>query len=133
MQWTVEHAQHFSQSQIEGKEAGRERYTQTHTHTQTHTNTDTQTHRHTQTHTQTNTLPFPPSPFPLSPHAAGLVLNFAVFEKEILGHHDYACRMVEEAFSAAVQALEKPGSHRHTDVTPVLQLLRENLIMWTST
>merc|ERR1719326_1898035 len=65
---------------------------------------------------------------PTDPNYLGLVLNFAVFEKEILGHHDYACRMVEEAFSAAVQALEKPGSHRHTDVTPVLQLLRENLI-----
>ncbi|EGD75535.1 14-3-3 family protein [Salpingoeca rosetta] len=67
---------------------------------------------------------------PADPNYLGLVLNYAVFEKEILGNTGLACRMTEEAFESALEALDGLRNADHRDVSAIMQLLRDNLIMW---
>lgn len=63
----------------------------------------------------------------------GLALNFSVFYYEILNSPDRACRLAKQAFDEAVTDLEgSPNDASYKDSTLILQLLRDNLTLWTS-
>jgi 14-3-3 protein epsilon len=64
----------------------------------------------------------------------GLALNFSVFHYDIVGDTPAACAMAKQAFDDAIaelDALENDDSYR--DSTLVMQLLRQNITLWTST
>ncbi|XP_002730566.1 14-3-3-like protein [Saccoglossus kowalevskii] len=64
---------------------------------------------------------------PSHPIRLGLALNFSVFHYEILCDHEAACKLGKEAFEEAVN--DKDASE---DSMLILQLLRDNLTLWTS-
>lgn len=67
-----------------------------------------------------------------NPISLGLALNFSVFYYEILDSPDEACRLAKKAFDSAVGDLEKSNESQYKESTLILQLLRDNLTLWTS-
>ena len=56
-----------------------------------------------------------------------------MFYYEILNSPDRACRLAKQAFDEAVTDLEgSPNDASYKDSTLILQLLRDNLTLWTS-
>ena len=45
---------------------------------------------------------------------------------------DRACRLAKSAFDEAVSDLDKLKEETYRDTTSVLQLIRDNLMLWTS-
>lgn len=66
------------------------------------------------------------------PIRLGLALNFAVFYYEIMGSPDKACRLAKAAFDEATAELDTLSEERYKDSTLIMQLLRDNLTLWTS-
>ncbi|CAF0864843.1 unnamed protein product [Adineta steineri] len=66
------------------------------------------------------------------PIRLGLVLNFSVFYYEILNDTDTACRMAKQAFDDALAELDSIGEDSYRDSTIIMQLLRDNLTVWTN-
>jgi 14-3-3 protein epsilon len=62
----------------------------------------------------------------------GLALNFSVFYYEILNSQDKACRLAKAAFDDAIGELESLEADQYKEATLILQLLRDNLTLWTS-
>lgn len=62
----------------------------------------------------------------------GLALNFSVFYYEIAGQPEEACKLAKKAFDDAIQNLETSKDTNYKDSTLILQLLRDNLTLWTS-
>ncbi|KAA0051722.1 14-3-3-like protein B [Cucumis melo var. makuwa] len=62
----------------------------------------------------------------------GLALNFSVFYFKILNQSDKACSMAKEAFEEAIAELDTLGEESYKDSTLIMQLLRDNLTLWTS-
>jgi len=69
---------------------------------------------------------------PTNPIRLGLVLNFSVFYYEILNSQDEACNLAKKAFDDAISDLDKLSDDSYKETTLILQLLRENLSLWTS-
>lgn len=69
---------------------------------------------------------------PTHPIGLGLALNFSVFYYEILDSPDEACRLAKSAFDGAVGELDKSAESQYKESTLILQLLRDNLTLWTS-
>lgn len=67
------------------------------------------------------------------PTRLGLALNFSVFYYEILNSADRACRLAKSAFDDAIADLDKLNETDYKDSTLIMQLLRNNLALWTST
>merc|ERR1719402_624386 len=70
-----------------------------------------------------------PTPHPIR---LGLALNFSVFYYEILNSPDRACRLAKAAFDDAIAELDKISEDSYKDSTLIMQLLRDNLTLWTS-
>ncbi|KAJ0022400.1 hypothetical protein NQD34_009890 [Periophthalmus magnuspinnatus] len=66
------------------------------------------------------------------PIRLGLALNFSVFYYEILNSPDRACRLAKAAFDDAIAELDTLSEDSYKDSTLIMQLLRDNLTLWTS-
>eukprot|EP00916_Digyalum_oweni_P008868 GHVL01014821.1.p1 GENE.GHVL01014821.1~~GHVL01014821.1.p1 ORF type:complete len:246 (+),score=48.51 GHVL01014821.1:38-775(+) len=66
------------------------------------------------------------------PIRLGLALNFSVFHFEILNNPDEACKTAKKAFEEALGELESVSEDTYKDSTLIMQLLRDNLTLWTS-
>ena len=61
-----------------------------------------------------------------------MALNFSVFYYEILNSPDRACRLAKAAFDDAIADLDTLSEESYKDSTLIMQLLRDNLTLWTS-
>merc|ERR1712037_876429 len=66
------------------------------------------------------------------PIRLGLALNFSVFQYEVLQKPDEACKMARSAFEDAIAELDNVSEDSYKDSTLIMQLLRDNLTLWTS-
>merc|ERR1712125_260111 len=66
------------------------------------------------------------------PIRLGLALNFSVFQYEVLQNPDEACEMARTAFEDAIAELDNVAEDSYKDSTLIMQLLRDNLTLWTS-
>lgn len=62
----------------------------------------------------------------------GLDLNFSVFYYEIKGLKEEACNIAKNAFDEAMKNLDDLEKSKAKDTLLIIQLLKENLILWTS-
>jgi len=70
---------------------------------------------------------------PTHPIRLGLALNYSVFFYEIKNDPDEACQRAKVAFDEAIQELDDSVSRdSYKDSTLIMQLLRDNLTLWTS-
>ena len=69
---------------------------------------------------------------PTHPIRLGLALNFSVFYYEILNSPDRACRLAKTAFDDAIAELDTLSEDSYKDSTLIMQLLRDNLTLWTT-
>merc|ERR1712034_34610 len=66
------------------------------------------------------------------PIRLGLVLNYSVFQYEVLQNPEEACKMARQAFEDAIAELDNVAEDSYKDSTLIMQLLRDNLTLWTS-
>jgi len=66
------------------------------------------------------------------PIRLGLALNYSVCHYEILKDKKQACTLAKEAFDLAIAGLDKLPEASYKDSTLIMQLLRDNLTLWTS-
>lgn len=66
------------------------------------------------------------------PIRLGLALNFSVFYYEILNQPEEACRLAKKSFDDAITELDGLNEDSYKDSTLIMQLLRDNLTLWTS-
>lgn len=69
---------------------------------------------------------------PTHPIRLGLALNYSVFYYEILNNPDKACALAKSAFDDAIAELDTLSEDSYKDSTLIMQLLRDNLTLWTS-
>lgn len=68
---------------------------------------------------------------PTSPIRLGLALNFSVFYYEILKSPDKGCQLARQAFEEALSDPEVLDEEQHKEAALIMQLLRDNLALWT--
>jgi len=69
---------------------------------------------------------------PTHPIRLGLALNYSVFFYEIKSEPDQACELAKKAFDDAISELDSLREDSYKDSTLIMQLLRDNLTLWTS-
>ena len=62
----------------------------------------------------------------------GLCLNFAVFYYEVKGNKKEGCKIAKKAFEDSMKYLDELEKNKLKDVLLLIQLLKENLIFWSS-
>jgi len=68
---------------------------------------------------------------PTHPVRLGLALNYSVFYYEILSQPEEACALAKKAFDEAISDLDALSEDSYKDATLIMQLLRDNLTLWT--
>lgn len=66
------------------------------------------------------------------PTRLGLALNYSVCHYEILDQKDEATTLAKAAFDAAIEKLDTLNDSSYKDSTLIMQLLRDNLTLWTA-
>merc|ERR1712013_803157 len=66
------------------------------------------------------------------PTRLGSALNFSVCYYEILKKPGKACELAKKSFDAAIEKLDTLNDASYKDSTLIMQLLRDNLTLWTS-
>jgi 14-3-3 protein epsilon len=66
------------------------------------------------------------------PIRLGLALNFSVFHYEVMNDPTKACQLAKEAFDQAISDIEQLDEDVYKDATTIMQLIRDNLTLWTS-
>lgn len=66
------------------------------------------------------------------PTRLGLALNFSVCCYEILDQKDQGCNIAKKAFDSAIEKLDTLNDSSYKDSTLIMQLLRDNLTLWTT-
>jgi len=69
---------------------------------------------------------------PTNPIRLGLALNYSVFYYEIQNNPPKACDLAKKAFDDAIAELDSLPEDSYKDSTLIMQLLRDNLTLWTS-
>lgn len=70
---------------------------------------------------------------PTHPSRVGLALNFSVLYYEIFNDHAQAIKIAQKAFDEGIQNLENiTNEQNYKESTMILQLLRDNISLWTS-
>jgi len=67
------------------------------------------------------------------PIRLGLALNYSVCLYEIMKNKTEACELAKTAFDDAIAKLDRLEEADYKDSTLIMQLLRDNLTLWTST
>ena len=62
----------------------------------------------------------------------GLALNFSVFYYEIKGLKEEACNIAKNAFDESMKVLDDLEKSKAKDTLLIIQLLKENLILWSN-
>jgi hypothetical protein len=65
------------------------------------------------------------------PTRLGLALNYSVCHYEILNQPEKACALAKKAFDEAIEKLDSLNDSSYKDSTLIMQLLRDNLTIWT--
>mmetsp|Transcript_22226 Transcript_22226/g.56074 ORF Transcript_22226/g.56074 Transcript_22226/m.56074 type:complete len:252 (+) Transcript_22226:267-1022(+) len=68
----------------------------------------------------------------IHPIRLGLALNYSVFYYEILNSAERACLLAKAAFDDAIPKMENLDDDNYKDSATIMQLLRDNLTLWTS-
>ena len=66
------------------------------------------------------------------PIRLGLALNYSVFYYEIVGSPHLACKLAKNAFDSAIAELDSLEEDEYRDSAAIMQLLRDNLTLWTT-
>jgi len=66
------------------------------------------------------------------PTRLGLSLNYSVCFYEIMKKPEDACALAKKAFDGAIEKLDTLNDASYKDSTLIMQLLRDNLTLWTS-
>ncbi|EGR30543.1 hypothetical protein IMG5_129610 [Ichthyophthirius multifiliis] len=66
------------------------------------------------------------------PIRLGLALNFSVFYYEVMNNPSQACNLAKQAFDEAIADIEHIEEDQYKDATTIMQLIRDNLTLWTS-
>jgi len=69
---------------------------------------------------------------PTHPTRLGLCLNYSVLLFEVLKDKKPACELARAAFDAAIAKLDDLDEASYKDTTLLMQLLRDNLTLWTA-
>ena len=67
-----------------------------------------------------------------NPIRLGLALNFSVFHYEVSNDPKKACSLAKQAFDDAIANIETIDEENYKDSTTIMQLIRDNLTLWTS-
>ncbi|KAI6654247.1 14-3-3 protein [Oopsacas minuta] len=65
------------------------------------------------------------------PIRLGLVLNYSVFHFEIMNESEEACKLAKQSFEEAKSGIDDISDENYKDSMLILQLLRDNLSLWT--
>merc|ERR1712224_682767 len=66
------------------------------------------------------------------PIRLGLALNFSVFYYEVMNDSTKACQLAKTSFDEAIADIEQLDDDVYKDATTIMQLIRDNLTLWTS-
>ena len=66
------------------------------------------------------------------PIRLGLALNSSVFHYEVMNDLTKACQLAKSAFDEAIADIEQLDDDVYKDATTIMQLIRDNLTLWTS-
>jgi 14-3-3 protein epsilon len=69
---------------------------------------------------------------PTHPIRLGLALNYSVYYYEIINDPKKACSIAKNAFDDSMSELDSLNEDSYKDSTLIMQLLRDNLTLWTS-
>lgn len=69
---------------------------------------------------------------PTHPIRLGLALNYSVCFYEILNQPQMACDLAKKSFDDAIAKLDTLDEASYKDSTLIMQLLRDNLTLWTT-
>ena len=66
------------------------------------------------------------------PIRLGLALNYSVFYYEVRNDPKEACQLAKKAFDDAIADIDQIEEDQYKDATTIMQLIRDNLTLWTS-